>query len=631
VFCSLMLLSSDVAFASVVGKVDPTIKTTSSKVLRWKCTNRAHPKSKPKQWDEVISKRVMYRWCPTCSLRRRKGGKCIKCNRTAYHNVRGEKGGAYCSIHKTEGMINVAKRRCKECDTEPCFNKKGEPFGIYCDLHKKAGMINVKNKLCQECGIVQATFGLRGTKRALFCASHKKKGMIDVKNKLCEEKGCDLHANFNFEGEKTPRFCSLHKKDGMDDIKNARCAEKNCKGTPVYNSPGETIRKYCSQHKKEGMINVKNKRCAYTGCPHIPTFNKQGEKSAKYCEKHKLKDMIDVRHDSELCECGTRCTFVAPDGKKYCGDHKPADAKSTDKKCLKCGIRPSFNLPTETRPLYCGIHKELGMVNVINRLCKCGTRASFGLPGQFPSACAQDVKKGMVKNPRTKCKHKNCKEFATMGTRDTRGEFCDLHAPAGYFSLIRTICKGCKLPNVVDKNGLCVDCDPKTIKRYRLAKQKQVIAWLDTDDVTKEHTSIDKVLKQTKACGSNMHRPDIYYECEEGYAIIVEVDENQHNSDSYVKCDIPRMINLHQDIMAPVYFIRYNPDPYHIGKKEYNPTDNLRKKTLINAIKQVKQYAEEDKVTDGLHVLYLFYDDYDKAYTQDAIDNAEWEDIDPFE
>lgn len=210
-----------------------------------------------------------------------------------------------------------------------------------------------------------------------------------------------------------------------------------------------------------------------------------------------------------------------------------------------------------------------------------------------------------------------------MGTRDTHGEFCEQHAPPSYVSLLKFRCKGCNLPCIVDEEGYCTTCHPETISRFRLAKQNQVVSWLSTDPDTKDFTTVDQLLDQTRNCvDSKRYRPDIAYEREEGYMIIVEIDEHQHTSDSYRKCDVPRMVNLHQDIGAPVYFIRYNPDPYLLKGKEKNPTDNLRKKILTNWIKWVKNYASEGKVTDGLHVIYLFYDDYQEK--------QEWETIDPF-
>ena len=84
------------------------------------------------------------------------------------------------------------------------------------------------------------------------------------------------------------------------------------------------------------------------------------------------------------------------------------------------------------------------------------------------------------------------------------------------------------------------------------------------------------------------------------------------------------MVNLHQDISAPVYFIRYNPDEFEKDGKKHNPSDHKRKSILIKWIECIKKYAKEGKVKDGLHVIYLFYN----GYVEKAV---KWETIDPFE
>jgi hypothetical protein len=70
------------------------------------------------------------------------------------------------------------------------------------------------------------------------------------------------------------------------------------------------------------------------------------------------------------------------------------------------------------------------------------------------------------------------------------------------------------------------------------------------------------------------------------------------------------MINLHQDIGGPVYFIRYNPDQYRVDSKVFKPTDNTRKKVLTKWIEEAKSYGAQGLVEEGLHILYLFYDGY---------------------
>jgi hypothetical protein len=198
-----------------------------------------------------------------------------------------------------------------------------------------------------------------------------------------------------------------------------------------------------------------------------------------------------------------------------------------------------------------------------------------------------------------------------MGLTFTHSEYCEIHAPKGYISLITTNCEGCKLLDIVDKDGYCITCHPSTIARYARAKQQKVVDWLKTSKQSDDFTSIDTVLPESMVCNSTKYRPDIVYQLFDGYTVIVEIDELQHNSNTYKSCDIPRMINIHNDLRQPTYFIRYNPDHYTINGNKKITSDGVRKKTLIKWITLVKNYAKDGKVTNGLHVLYLFYNEYD--------------------
>ena len=544
---------------SVAEPFDIDTKASSMKIFTWRCLNDDHPSDKDKEWKEMIRKRVGYRWCPECSFRSRDGGKCQKCDKRPIYNSLGEKQGAFCATHKLEGMVDV------------------------------------KNKSCEKNGCrKQPTYNLPGETERRFCATHKLKGMVDVRSKTCEKVGCGKQPSYNLPGNAMGRFCVTHKLEGMIDVISKTCEKVGCGKIPSYNLPGNAMGRFCVTHKLEGMINVISKTCEKIGCGKIPSYNLPGNAMGRFCVTHKLEGMINVR----------------------------------DKTCenVRCGKHPVYNLLGETRGRFCVTHKLEGMVNVKNKTCEkvgCRTLAGFGEPGHQPSRCAKHIAEGMVFKPTRRCISPKCKNYATYGTRDTRGEFCHLHAPSDYICLLRHECKTCGFPSIVDDHGFCVDCNPESEKRYRLAKQKQVVGWLSTNPDTSDFTSIDVVLDETAECkGSNKYRPDIAYRRDEGYYIIVEVDEKQHSSPSYRKCDVPRMLNLWGDIMAPTYFIRYNPDPYTKGDKILNPSDNNRKKTLQNWIGWVKNYAAEDKVRDGVHVVYLFYDDYDES-------KCEWETIDP--
>lgn len=338
------------------------------------------------------------------------------------------------------------------------------------------------------------------------------------------------------------------------------------------------------------MVNIRSRKCLK--CCKDATFAIAGERRALYCLNHKLEDMVDVRHKS--------CTCIQPN----------------------CPKRATYNLPSETKALYCFDHKSADMEDVLHALCdECTTRANYGKPGHEADKCSQHIKPGMIVDPRKRCGKEGCNETAIMGSRLSHAEFCEIHAPETYFCLLNEKCKGCDMINIVDKEGYCNTCHPETIKSYRLAKQRQVVTWLGSDEITKDYKSVDQVLDQTKYCDSNKYRPDIVYQQKEGYVIIVEVDEHQHNTDRYKKCDLPRMINLHSDLMQPTYIIRYNPDEFTKNGKKCKVSDAKRRGVLLDWVKWTKEYASDDKVNEGLHVLYLFYDEYDGR-------KCKWETID---
>ena len=99
-------------------------------------------------------------------------------------------------------------------------------------------------------------------------------------------------------------------------------------------------------------------------------------------------------------------------------------------------------------------------------------------------------------------------------------------------------------------------------------------------------------------------RPDLVYNCVTHF-IIVEVDENQHQHQSYpCQCEIIRMINIIQVLGLKTMFLRYNPDKFKSDLKE--PSKSYKLKIL----KEELQYYMKNCPTNPLTVKYLFYDDY---------------------
>jgi hypothetical protein len=107
-------------------------------------------------------------------------------------------------------------------------------------------------------------------------------------------------------------------------------------------------------------------------------------------------------------------------------------------------------------------------------------------------------------------------------------------------------------------------------------------------------------------CASR-RRPDMF--CHFGtHVLIVEVDENQHNSYE-TTCDNKRLCELYQDFNhVPIVFVRFNPDSYYIESTGKNVTSCFGyDKQGVCTIKKSK-IKEFDKRVDTLCSMIQRYD-----------------------
>jgi hypothetical protein len=184
-----------------------------------------------------------------------------KCTKSALYNLKGCSP-AYCSLHKTEEMVDV--------------------FSIRCDHENENG------ESCNK----TVSYGYRDTKKKIRCAEHKLEGMIDLKHLPCQEPNCMNTRSYGFPNDKSATYCSEHKKDGMINVKHKKC--EKCSQIPSYNYNGETTARFCKEHKLENMVDVTHKRCEYNGCIHRPLYNYYTETKPIFCMNHKLQLMINV-------------------------------------------------------------------------------------------------------------------------------------------------------------------------------------------------------------------------------------------------------------------------------------------------------------------------------------------------
>jgi hypothetical protein len=189
------------------------------------------------------------------------------------------------------------------------------------------------------------------------------------------------------------------------------------------------------------------------------------------------------------------------------------------------------------------------------------------------------------------------------------------------------LCKSswCETTGNKKYEGYCFRCfcflfPDKPVSRNYKTKETEVFNFVK--DTFPEQTWIsDKVIAE----GCSRRRPDIL--CDLGYqVIIVEVDENNHESYD-CSCENKRVVQLSQDVgHRPLVIIRFNPDKYidENGKvvkscwSESKETRKLRvdKKEENNWIRRldvlretVKYWINPENMTDKMiEIVELFYD-----------------------
>jgi hypothetical protein len=171
---------------------------------------------------------------------------------------------------------------------------------------------------------------------------------------------------------------------------------------------------------------------------------------------------------------------------------------------------------------------------------------------------------------------------------------------------------------ILGKDDKCEFCVPHTFETNRLAKQNALMAHLDFYGLTGDST--DKVINSGE-CG--LERPDRVFEFADK-VVVAECDEHQHKNRP-CSCEQTRMVNISQSFGGrPVYFIRWNPDPYAPG------VDTKKQEPIEKRHKMLRMYltdiiAKKVALPNAfLSVLYMFHDGWT------SLNDAEWEVITPF-
>lgn len=180
-------------------------------------------------------------------------------------------------------------------------------------------------------------------------------------------------------------------------------------------------------------------------------------------------------------------------------------------------------------------------------------------------------------------------------------------------------------------------CTPGEFKSRRLAKQNKIRDFLKVqrDDATiwpkaLKWVSTDRMV-DSGMCGKE--RPDFLFDCGTHF-LVIECDEHQHRN-SQCACEQTRMINVHESLGMPTFWIRFNPDQWiddeknkkkkHGGLEDSNWNLTKRLDILWQWVNFATKYAPQEEW--NLHVVYLFFDGFSEGQTCTQLILTDLEDI----
>jgi hypothetical protein len=178
-------------------------------------------------------------------------------------------------------------------------------------------------------------------------------------------------------------------------------------------------------------------------------------------------------------------------------------------------------------------------------------------------------------------------------------KYCNTHIPSeDYGMVVKRLCKYCDIKE--ETAYVCKDC-----KKIQNKKEWGIVRHLRREIHTKFEYNSSKMLQ-----GCSKKRPDIYFELGK-HCVIVEVDENQHNTyeDS---CECARLNEIINGIGGrSVIVIRYNPDIVRHNGKQLNISQETRVDLLVNTVRAelVKDYE-----TFIVKIIQIYYNDNYEIY-----------------
>ena len=333
--------------------------------------------------------------------------------------------------------------------------------------------------------------------------------------------------------------------------------------------------------------------CQHDQCKKRANYGFEGDKP-KFCAAHRLERMVDFHNKRcQQNECTKQASFAIKGNKAQ----------------------------------YCGTHRLDGMIGVTTKLCKhneCNRQACYGFKGNSVELCSSHIVDGMINLKNRCCQYNGCNTQSSFAFHGNKSLYCAAHRLDGMINVNSTRCKteGCDTTAQKERNkGYCLHCYMNVFPNEKITRNYKV----------KENEVLNFIIEKFSSCtvvrdrriqdGCSARRPDVHIDL--GYqVIIVEVDENQHETYD-CSCENKRIMQLSQDVgHRKIVFIRFNPDAYIENGVKINSCFSRTKQGFLiipkskqaewenrlNVLHDTIKYWMKYKTNKTVEIVHLFYD-----------------------
>ena len=246
---------------------------------------------------------------------------------------------------------------------------------------------------------------------------------------------------------------------------------------------------------------------------------------------------------------------------------------------VTCTIPATYGDINTRDPTHCSVHRQQEMIDVIHKLCehpKCST----------------------------------CPAYNKSGIQGCR--ICASHKHADMVHIQVYLCTSCGLDFRFQDTTpamMCVYCDTNSTLRSKTKANhvKQVLENSFPDILFIHDRSISSIESIDQKCVYRRFRPDFFYDMN-SHVVIVEVDEHQHSMYD-ASCERAREYHISDAIGRPTYFIRYNPDSYHVNGTNVKVKKTCRETRLISVLRDFLFKSVTELTLSGLETIFLYYDE----------------------